>query len=329
MESETRELAMSARAKRTGDSGVESGNFWDEPLDIYAGGSLNINTYENMIGFTAGEEIAGTVDIQINDPFPAKQLTISFVGVERSHLDASDVLQPLEYHREAKTVIELKSVLATFDESTQLAPGQYTYYFLVKLPPWLPESTILKTERHKFFMEYTLRAQFTPKNSKDYVFDERIHGRYAGVSLFRGSRKVYVYQPYQFPNPVHLNFQIKQTVGGVFGFGSTTVTTQCVLVQNEYYPGDSVIIKIICDNRACKSAVRNFKFKLYRTTRHKHRVSGNFDSTETKIRQVKENGCKAGELLERDFVFNIPMTMEDQSKETQSMISRTSNIDAA
>lgn len=93
-------------------------------------------------------------------------------------------------------MIEMKSVLATFDDTNQLAPGQYTYYFLVKLPAWLPESTVLKTERHKFFMEYTLRAQFTPKNSKDYVFDEKMHGRYAGVSLFRGSRKVYVYQPY-------------------------------------------------------------------------------------------------------------------------------------
>jgi hypothetical protein len=110
------ELASSARIKRASDS--ESGNFWDEPLDIFAGGILNINTYENNIGFTAGDDIAGTVDIQINEPFPAKQLTVSFVGVERSHLDASDVLEPLDYHREAKTVIEIKSVLAVFDNST-------------------------------------------------------------------------------------------------------------------------------------------------------------------------------------------------------------------
>jgi hypothetical protein len=45
-------------------------------------------------------------------------------------------------------------------------------------------------------MEYTIRAQFTPKNSKDYVFDDKMQDRYAGVSLFRGSRKVYIYQPY-------------------------------------------------------------------------------------------------------------------------------------
>jgi len=33
---------------------------------------MNINTYQNMIGFTAGDDIAGTVDIQINEPFEAK-----------------------------------------------------------------------------------------------------------------------------------------------------------------------------------------------------------------------------------------------------------------
>lgn len=84
------------------------------------------------------------------------------MGVERSHLDTSAVLEPLEYHRESKQVIEMKSTIAVFDENSQLEPGQYTYYFVVSLPKWLPESTVLKTEKHKFFMEYTLRAQFVP-----------------------------------------------------------------------------------------------------------------------------------------------------------------------
>lgn len=78
---------------------------------------MNINTYENMIGFSGGDQIAGTIDIVIIEPFEAKELTIAFVGVERSHLDASQVLEPLDYHRESKTVIELKSKVATFDDS--------------------------------------------------------------------------------------------------------------------------------------------------------------------------------------------------------------------
>jgi hypothetical protein len=95
------------------------------------------------------------------------------------------------------------------------------------------------------------------------------------------------------------------------GLGGTTVTTQCKLIANEYYPGDKVEIKIICDNTKCKSAVRNFKFKLYRTLRYKDCITGNFDSFEMLIRTVKEKGCAAFEMLNRDFYFAIPLTFED------------------
>lgn len=134
-------------------------------------------------------------------------MTISFIGVERSHLDATQTLEPLDYQRESKTVVEMTSVLVDFEKTKkQLPPGQYTFYFLVKTPTWLPESTILKTETCKFFMEYTLRTQFKPKNEADYCFDEKIPKRYEGVSLFRGSRKVYIYQAHQFAPKVQLNF---------------------------------------------------------------------------------------------------------------------------
>lgn len=155
--------------KRLNPFEQESGNFWDEPLDLYKGGIININCYENVIGYEQGECISGTVDIQINEPFPAKDLIISFVGIERSHLDASHTEEPLDFHRENIEVIHVTSTLDTFDENNQLPPGQYTYYFLVKLPEWLPESTVLKTESCKFFMEYTLRAQFTPMHQCDFA----------------------------------------------------------------------------------------------------------------------------------------------------------------
>lgn len=316
----------SQRVKRLNPFEHESGNFWDEPLDIYRGGIMNINTYENMIGFTAGDDIAGTVDIQINEPFEAKQLTISFMGVERSHLDATQTLEPLDYQRESKTVVEMTSVLADFEKTKQLAPGQYTFYFLVRLPQWLPESTILKTETCKYFMEYTLRAQFKPKNPNDYVFDEKLPKRYEGVSLFRGSRKVYIYQPHQFAPKVQLNFQIKTKVGGFFGFGNVEVTTQCLLEQNQFYPGERVKIKILCDNKNSKSAVRNFKFKLYRTIRAKDSCLGTLDTTETKICQTKVEGCGAGVRFEKEYFFDIPMTLEDKSKDQDRLSKRSSVV---
>jgi len=43
--------------------GAESGDHWDEVLDTFAEGAVNINFYNNMIGYTAGDCISGTVDV--------------------------------------------------------------------------------------------------------------------------------------------------------------------------------------------------------------------------------------------------------------------------
>ena len=60
---------MSIANKRT-DTGV----FWDEPLDLYIGGTINVNCYNNVLGFHAGDTIAGTIDIEIGEVFEATQL---------------------------------------------------------------------------------------------------------------------------------------------------------------------------------------------------------------------------------------------------------------
>jgi hypothetical protein len=42
-------------------------------------------------------------------------------------------------------------------------------------------------------VEYTVRAQFIPRSKKDFVVDARIPELHQNVSLFRGSRKIFVY----------------------------------------------------------------------------------------------------------------------------------------
>ena len=36
---------------------------------MYTGGTININLYDNVLGFRAGDTISGTVDIDIVEPF--------------------------------------------------------------------------------------------------------------------------------------------------------------------------------------------------------------------------------------------------------------------
>jgi len=65
---------------------VDTGVFWDEPLPKYLGGTINMNFYDNVLGYRAGDTISGTIDIEIGEKFDATELVVEFVGVERSHL---------------------------------------------------------------------------------------------------------------------------------------------------------------------------------------------------------------------------------------------------
>mmetsp|Transcript_38493 Transcript_38493/g.50463 ORF Transcript_38493/g.50463 Transcript_38493/m.50463 type:complete len:165 (+) Transcript_38493:100-594(+) len=162
---------------------------------MYLDGAVNINLYNNVLGFAAGETIAGTIDVEIGKPFEAVDLVVEFKGVERSHItfdDAQTELKP--YHREAKELISMKQIIVQFPEGQRLEPGQYSYAFQIYTPTWLPESTLFKTLKNRFTVEYTLRAQFTPRDPQNYVDHPALAGMHWNVSLFRGSRKIYIYQ---------------------------------------------------------------------------------------------------------------------------------------
>lgn len=52
--------------------------------------------------------------------------------------------------------------------------------------------------------------------------------------------------------------------------------------------------------------MRNFKFKLYRTIRHKNIRTGKWEEMETTFNAVKEKGCEAGVMFEKEYEYKIP-----------------------
>lgn len=75
---------------------------------------MNINFYNNMIGYTAGDCVSGTIDIFLQQPIDVVGLEVDFVGVERSHLSLSGVIKPNIIHREVKEIIRLKANVQEF-----------------------------------------------------------------------------------------------------------------------------------------------------------------------------------------------------------------------
>ena len=98
----------------------DTGMFWDESLDRYREGAININLYENVLGFHAGDPISGTIDIEIGQVFEASDLVIEFHGVERSHLSHDGVVTVKDFHRECKEIISMKQIVVQFPEGQNL-----------------------------------------------------------------------------------------------------------------------------------------------------------------------------------------------------------------
>ena len=94
----------------------DTGVFWDEALDIYRDGAININFFNNMLSYTAGETISGTVDIEITKRFDAKDLQLEFSGVERGHLSTENVISVKPHHREVKEILCMKQIVVQFPE---------------------------------------------------------------------------------------------------------------------------------------------------------------------------------------------------------------------
>ena len=165
------------------------------------------------MGFCAGDAISGTIDIEIGTAFDASDLVLEFAGVERSHLSAESVIHVKDYHREVKEIVSIKQVVVEFPDGQTLQPGQYSYPFQVYTPGWLPESTLFKTRKDRFAVEYTIRSQFTPRDPSLYVDHPTLPGKYSNVSVFRGSRRLYIYQPVRELAPKNYRLEIKSKVG--------------------------------------------------------------------------------------------------------------------
>ena len=275
------------------------------------------------MGFCSGDAISGTIDIEIGQAFDASDLVLEFAGVERSHLSAESVISVKDYHRENKEIVSIKQVVVEFPDGQTLQPGQYSYPFQVYTPGWLPESTLFKTRKDRFAVEYTIRAQFTPKDSALYVDHPTLPGKYSNVSVFRGSRRLYIYQPVRELQPKNYRLEIKSKVG-LRLFGSTESICEIRFNRNQYCPGDMIDIWLNCDNSKCDKAVRSYKFKLCRRLRCREPVAGHFDGFETLIKTVKEPGCAAKKREEKHLQFQIPLMEKDSSEEVNQMVTRSS-----
>lgn len=111
---------------------------------------------------------------------------------------------------------------------------------------------------------------------------------------------VHIFRPTVAYPTRDLKFTLRNSIGGLFGLGSSECVSEIIFEKNEYYVGETARVKIICDNSKCEKAVRGFKFKLHRKHLGKdlsHWATGHGFY----ISALKAEGCPAKTKVERTY----------------------------
>jgi hypothetical protein len=149
-----------------------------------------------------------------------------------------------------------------------------------------------------------------PTSGKDFVDKNKT------ISVFRGSQDIYLYQKPMIISPnTGLTAVIDARVGGLLGLGGSRSVTHVLFNQQQYYPGEKCVVKLICDNSNCSSAVKSFKIKLKRKVFARgERIQMYVDKdtqvlkTSKYLYQFKDNTVKCGarQKVEHTLSFDIP-----------------------
>jgi hypothetical protein len=161
-------------------------------------------------------------------------------------------------------------------------------------------------------IKYKLYSQIVPLDDSDWADKKK------EISKLRAEKYLVILNPMtSVPKPPSFSHTMVKKVGGVMGMGASEYTCEIVFDRNFYTVGDTVRVLFKCDNSLCKIAVKSFKLKLKRkfTVTYwssldlKKDLNSEFKdsrSASTYIVEIKIDGCKAGEKVERTVEFNIP-----------------------
>ena len=253
----------------------------------------------------AGQVINGVVHVVLQKPlFEVQNLTIGLYGSEH--------VQFRKAHRRGKStvykshfgyfeIIQLVFPLQTYPDGPPKI-GQMSFPFSLVIPDWLPASMMLAgdLEEGRLSVEYSLRAQFTPKHHCDWADVKH------NISSFKGTRMVYIYRPVLQQPQVNLRMELHSEVGGFLGMGTSVCHSEIFFDKNQYYLGEVANVRIICDNSRCAKGISSFKFKLMRHYKGIENPGHYHTECASYLVSLKNPGLGKGEKCERMLQLRIP-----------------------
>lgn len=118
----------------------------------------------------------------------------------------------------------------------------------MKLPYDLPQKILFDCPKIKGLqarLDYTLTAELTSSKVPAYEHE---------LLVYRPLNKV----------KIPLPFKIDHMVGGLFNLNQTRSATEFSLDAQYFNPGDQIHVIVNSNNQLCTTAIKSFKFKLFR-----------------------------------------------------------------
>lgn len=273
-------------------------------LETLSTGSIFIELENSQTSLPIGQPIKGKIKVNLTEAFEAKSITLGLCGYQRSHFQTANQGDQFGKSatspgmtRLAKNVLDIKYIVANFDES-EVQSGQSEYPFSLVLPDCVNESIMLQFENNNLSETYYLKAQMEPRNQTQYanLKDE--------TSMLRTDYALYLYRPNvaeesKLGNPSGnidptLSKTLTMTIGGIVGLGSSEAKSVISLEKHRFAPGEKIKVMIDCDNTQCKKAVKSYKIKFQRKISclsGKKGVGAALLSQEDYIVALKYDGC--------------------------------------
>jgi len=146
-------------------------------------------------------------------------------------------------------------------ENGYLPAGMMSFPFTFQIPDWLPASMQLCDENWEKSMistRYILRAQVTPLEESDWGNEKQT------ISSFHGDTNLLVFKPTVQTPEVNLARSIVSYAGGFCCCFNSPSTTKILLEKDQFYPGEEVRLRLVCDNSQCSADVLHFKVMMTR-----------------------------------------------------------------
>lgn len=252
----------------------------------------------------AGDQLTGSILLHLTTPAPTSRLVLKFTGKEiysymesRRERDWSGNIVTKKYPKMTKSPIIKQVFPVAVFPAQMIAPGQYSYPFMIRTPSNLLPSLLLDRGESRAEVRYRLVA----KADRNTWAQKAL----AALTVTRDLNPVEGVKTLQI-RPARLK--------SLCCFDRGAVSVSASLDKDAYFPGDTMVISFKVDNKDSGLRVSACKATIYREIALRDPSTGNRNMTEEQVNSASVPAdIPAGKSLLSTQTVEIPIRVVESS----------------